>query len=105
MPKYQFQRDCRTASSETFNIYAGEERPMGRIDLHFGPIVVHGTLCVNESLTQDEVQELIDVIDDELVLPSDMPRDDFIVVVYQGREVGTFSDQDVEEGAEGELKW
>jgi hypothetical protein len=36
--------------------------------------------------------KLIEQIDEDLVLSADMPRDDFLVSVYVGRDVGFYSD-------------
>ena len=94
MTDYRFERECRTPYSEAYVIAVGEEQMVGRIDLHFTSSIVNATLCVGENLTAEEVRELINVIDEELVLSSDVPREDFIVTVYQGRESGIFSDEE-----------
>ena len=91
MADYYFERDCRTPYSESYTILQ-EEQPTGRVDLHFTPTMVHGTLCVLESLTQEEIQELIETIDEELLDAVGVYREEFIVHVYQGREVGVYSD-------------
>ena len=42
----------------------------------------------------DNVRALVGVgIDEDLVLSADMPRDDFLVSVYVGRDVGFYSDE------------
>ncbi|MBI3743360.1 MAG: hypothetical protein HY261_03645 [Chloroflexi bacterium] len=96
---YRFERELRTPQSEAYVILEGEY-PVGRIDLHFTPSIAHGVLNVSESITQEEVQDLIEVIDEELVMSADTSCEDFVVVVYQGRELGTFSAQDLEEEEE-----
>ncbi len=105
MTEYRFERECRTPYSEAYAIAVGEDQIVGRIDLHFTPSIVNGVLCVGENMTAEEVREMINLIDEELVLSSDVPREDFVVTVYQGREAGTFSDEeylgDEEEGLEG----
>jgi len=93
MPDYRFERECRTPHSEAYNITL-DETQVGRVDIHFAAYAVNSTLCVGESMTAEEIQELIDVIDEELVLAADVERDDFIVTVFQGREAGVFSDED-----------
>ena len=100
MAEYRFERDCRTPHSEAYTVLEGESS-VARIDLHFTPAIVHGTLNVTESVTQDDIQELIENIDQELVMSADVANEDFVVTVYQGREVGTFSSQDFED-EEGE---
>ncbi len=102
MADYQFERECRTPYSEAYLITDGDNK-VGRVDLHFTPSIVYATLCVSEGLTDDDVQDLIyHHIDEELVMSADVARDDFIVTVYQGREMGEFSDEDFEEDGEEE---
>lgn len=98
---YRFERECRTPYSEVYDIVTDDNK-IGRVDLHFSGSVVCATLCVGEALTNDDIKELIDVIDEELVTSADAGREDFVITVYQGREVGVFSDQDAEEGEDSE---
>ena len=93
MAEFYFERDCRTPFSESYTILE-DEHPVGRVELHFTPTVVHSTLCVLESVTQEGIQELIETIDDELVDSLGISREEFIVHVYQGRETGVYSDND-----------
>ena len=71
------------------------------MDLHYTATLVHATLCVPESFTQDDIQELIETIDEELIDAVGIRRDECIVHVFQGREAGVFSDHDVDEAANG----
>ena len=93
MAEFYFERDYRTPYSESYTILE-DEHPVGRVELHFTPTVVHSTLCVLESITQEGIQELIETIDDELVDSLGIARQEFIVHVYQGRETGVYSDND-----------
>lgn len=104
MPDYRFERECRTPFSEVYLILADEEQ-VGRVDLHFTPTVVYATLCVDEDLTTESVQELITAIDEELVMTADVAREDFIVTVHQGRETGVFSDEELGEDEEENSEW
>ena len=101
MAEYRFERECRTAHSEAYLIVVGDEQ-VGKVDIHFTPSIVYATMCIGENMTQDAIQDLIDTIDEELVMSADVARDDFIVTVYQGREVGVFSDEEFEEEEEEE---
>lgn len=96
MTDYRFQRECRTPYSEAYLISSGAEL-VGRIDLHYTLDVVNAVLCVGENMTAEEIRDLIEIIDEELVIPADVPRNDLIVTVYQGREAGVFSDEEFEE--------
>lgn len=99
MADFHFERECRTPQSEIYRIMGGDQ-PVGRFDLHFTATVVHGTLCVIESLTEDDIQKIIQIADEDIVMSADPARDDFIVTVYQGRELGVYSDQDFAENGE-----
>ena len=66
MPGFYFEREVRTENSECYTILE-DDQPIGRVDIHFTPGVVHATLCVAESLTQVHIQELVETVDEELV--------------------------------------
>jgi hypothetical protein len=102
MPEYHFDRECRTPYSEAYSILS-DEAEVGRVDLHFTDSVVYAGLAVTAALTDEVIHELLEAIDEELVLSAGVMRDDFIVTVYQGRQVGVFSDEeDFEEDEEEE---
>jgi len=96
MPGFQFEREARTPSSESY-IVEMEEEEVGRIDLHFTSSVTYGTLAVVESLTEEEIRSLISEIDERLVLTNDPFREDFMVTVWTGREYASYSDEDFED--------
>ena len=93
MAEYYFERECRTPYSEVYTVVEDED-PIGRLDIHLTPSVIHATLCVDESLTQEAIQELIEAIDEEIVDVVGISRDEFIVHVHQGRDVGVFSNHE-----------
>ena len=96
MSDYRFERECRTTNSECYTIEVeGDE--VGRIDIHYTPTLAYATLCVAESLTEDEIHDLISEIDERLVLTTDPFREDFVVTVWAGRESAVYSDEDFEE--------
>src|SRR2546426_12376656 len=96
MSGYQFERECRTPQSESYIVELDDEE-VGRVDVHYTTSVAYGTLCVAESLTDDDVRELISEIDERLILTTDPFREDFVVTVWAGRETAVFSDEDFEE--------
>lgn len=98
MADYYFERDCRTPYSESYAIL-DDDQAIGRIDLHFAGNLVHGTLSIPERYTQEAIQELIETIDEDLLDSVGITRDEFVVHVFQGKEVGVFSDNDL--GGEG----
>lgn len=102
MGEYSFEREARTPYSEAFTIESDDGADVGRVDLHYTPTITYATLCVGESLTEDDIQELIGQIDERLVMTSDPYREDFIVTVWTGRESGVYSDEGEDEDEEEE---
>lgn len=92
MAEFDFEREVRTPYSEAYTILE-DDQPVGRVDIHFTLSVVHVTLAVDESLTQESVQELINSIDDELIDAVGINREELIIHVFQGRETGVFTDE------------
>ena len=88
-------RVVRTESSEIFIIWQDDTR-LGQVDLHFGLDLIHATLILEKDLDGDAVAELVDQIDQDIV-SSHLPqfaREDFLVTVFKGEELDSFSDGD-----------
>jgi hypothetical protein len=100
-PELRYDRVCRTSHSEAYLLSQGDA-PFGRVDLHFGASVVHGVLIVERDLSDQELHDLVQRIDDDLVWTADMSREDFLVTVYRGTETGVISDRDAEDEDEDE---
>ncbi len=100
---FQYERESRTAQSECY-VIENERGSEARIDLHFGEAVTYGTLCVPVQWSDQDIQDVIADIDDRLVRTADPFRDDFIVTVWSGAEVGVYSNEetleDLLEGAD-----
>ncbi|HET8568315.1 MAG TPA: hypothetical protein VFM93_04945 [Candidatus Limnocylindria bacterium] len=92
MEAARFERAVRTESSEVFVVYGGARR-IGRIDVHYARFEAHGTLLLEVDLTDDELQQLIDQLDEELVQTHDPEREDFLVTVFKAEELGFYSDE------------
>ncbi len=95
MAKYDFQRETRTPYSECY-IVLENETVVGRLDIHFADAVVHATLNVEETVTSDEIQDLIDDIEAELLDAVGIVRQEIIIHVHQGRDLGVYSTSDFE---------
>ena len=96
MADFSFEREVRTPYSEAYTIHE-QDRTVGRVDIHFADGVVHLAVAVDESLTQDAIQEIIDTIDEDMVDAVGISREGFVVHVFQGRETGVFSDDGPED--------
>src|SRR3990170_7175616 len=92
MEAARFERQVRTEASEVFIAYGGARR-IGRVDVHYARFEVHATLILEVDLTDDEVQQLIDQLDEELVQTDDPEREDFLVTVFKSEELGFYSDE------------
>lgn len=102
MDEFKLVRLLRTPSSEIYLIWDEEDR-VGQVDLHYAQEIVHATIILEEHLTPEEVDELISQIDEDVVssyLP-DFEREDFLVTVFMGEEVVSYSDAEDEKEIEG----
>jgi hypothetical protein len=88
----RFEREVRTPYSEAYLVME-QERQVGRVDIHFTPEMVHIAVSVDESLTQETVQQIIDTVDEDLVDAVGINRGNFVVHIFQGRETGVLSDE------------
>ena len=93
MTEYRFEREARTPYSESYTIDDGEHS-LGRLDVHFTSSVAYATLAVHRSLDDDAVQELIGEVDERIVSSADPFREDLIVTVWRGEELGVFADDE-----------
>jgi len=91
MDDIRFDRQFRTPYSESYAIMQGNSR-VGAVDIHFTTTTVHGTLILERELEEAEVAKLIEQIDEDLVWSADMPREDFMISVYVGKDIGFYSD-------------
>jgi hypothetical protein len=97
MEDIHFERHFRTPYSEGYYIMQGSNlqsnNRLGTVDIHFTSTAVHGTLILERELEETDLTKLIEQIDEDLVLSADMPRDDFLVSVFVGKDVGFYSDE------------
>ena len=96
MAEMRFDRLFRTQHSEGYSLMEGSRR-LGRIDLHFTAATVYGTLILEVDREEAEILKMIEEIDNDLVLSAEVPREDFLVTVYRGTELGFYRDDYLEE--------
>jgi hypothetical protein len=96
-----FERQYRTPYSEGY-LLTDNGNTTGRLELHYTQSVVYCTLIVEEEMEEDDLLDLIQKVDDELVTSAQMPREDFVVTVYQGKDLGVYSDDYFAEEEEDE---
>ena len=88
---FDFTRQYRTANSEGYLLRTGGDE-LGRVDLHYGFESVYATLVLVKEVEEAEILSVIEEIDERVVLSAESSRDDFYVTVYQGKEVGFYTD-------------
>lgn len=91
MAEYTYNRHVRTPYSEGYEVRESD-RKVAHLDLHYASQEVYGTLILENDMDEDSLLQLIGQLDDDLVLSSEMPRQDFLVSVFQGRDVGLYND-------------
>ena len=92
METVTFERQFRTPHSEGYYLKSGSGEKVGRVDLHFATDVVYATMILESDATEDDVLDLIEQIDEDLVVTAEVHRDDFLVTVYRGKDLGFYSD-------------
>ncbi len=91
MAALRLEREVRTPYSEAYLVME-QGRQVGRVDIRFTPEMVNVAVSVDESLTQETVQQIIDTVDEDLVDAVGINRGNFVVHIFQGREIGVLSD-------------
>lgn len=90
---YRLNRTVRTPHSEAYEILRGDAK-LGEAHFHFAGDVVHAIVICRDEISPEEEQELVSQLDFEVVsgyLPEDI-REDFLVTVFRGTEVSSYSD-------------
>lgn len=90
---YKMTRLVRTQTSEIYLIWDDDQR-IGQLDLHYARDTIHGTLILEADMTIEQEEGLIAQIDDDIVhayLPS-FDREDFLITVFRGEEISSYTD-------------
>ena len=100
--RFRLTRLVRTNSSEIYLIWEENNR-VGQLDLHFAHDTIHATLILEADLSVTSEEELLTQIDEDVVssyLPS-FDRNDFLVTVFRGEEISSYTDsQSIEDDEE-----
>ena len=91
--RFRLTRLVRTHSSEIYLIWEEQNR-VAQLDLHYALDTIHATLILEAELSVASEEEILAQIDEEIVtsyLP-DFERNDFIVTVFRGEEITSYSD-------------
>ena len=95
MTNYTLQRELRTPHSESFFVVDGDDRDVGRLDVHFPQGMVHATLILRESLTDEDLRDVVNRFIQEMNHLVGVDGMEVAVHVYQGEERGVFHNDDL----------
>ena len=104
MASYDFQRETRTPFSECY-IVTQNEAAVGRLDIHYTDTLVHATLTVEDVVSSDGIQDIIDDVEAELLDAVGIMRQEIIIHVHQGRDLGVYSTSDFEGNNGGGIRF
>jgi len=102
LPRYRLSRLLKTTSSEVYLIWSGERR-VGQVDIHYADSIIHASLLLETDLTEEETMSLCAQIDEDVVtsyLPC-FEREEFVITVFRGEEVDSFTYPPTGEEGEG----
>jgi hypothetical protein len=91
--RFRLTRLVRTQSSEIYLVWEEQNR-VAQLDLHYAHDTIHATLILEADLSVTSEEELLSQIDEEIVnsyLPN-FERNDFIVTVFRGEEISSYTD-------------
>lgn len=90
-------RVVRTTSSESYMIWQDDTR-LGQVDVHLGVDLIHATLILEKDLDAATQAKLIEILDLDVVSShmSAYERENFLVTVWRGTELESFSDGEPE---------
>jgi hypothetical protein len=87
----RYHRLSRTHSSEQYQIFDGDVR-IGHVDFHYAHANVFATLILERDMSDDDIADLVQQLDDDLVESAETAREDFFVRVFRGTHVDEYSD-------------
>ena len=93
MADFTFEREVRTPHSEAYNIVEFD-RTVGRVDIHYTAEMVHVSLAVDESLTQQAIQEIMDAVDEDIADAGWHHTQQLRRPRFSGRETAVYSDNE-----------
>lgn len=99
-------RVVRTVSSEIYILWQGDTR-LGQVDIHLGDDLIYATLILEKDLKHSVQAEIVELLDQDVVSShlAQFDRENFLVTVWRGTELESFSDgePDVVDGEEDDI--
>jgi hypothetical protein len=89
---FRLSRLLRTDASEVYLIWEGERR-IGQVDLHYADAIIHAHMILEVDLTEEEERLICSQLDEDVVtsyLPC-FEREEFVITIFRGEEVDSFT--------------
>ena len=105
-PLIRFVRVVRTANSEQYILWDDDTR-LGQIDIHYNLDLINATLVLEKELDVTAQNAIIDQIDEEIItsyLPR-FERENFLITIYQGKELEPYADGEPDVGDDDEEEY
>ena len=101
MTIYTLQREIRTPHSESYFVVDGEDRDVGRLDVHYPQGMVHASLIVRENLTDEDLSDIVNRFIQEMNQLVGVDGIEVAVHAFQGHERGVFHNEDLNDRRNG----
>ncbi|TAM44582.1 MAG: hypothetical protein EPN55_10660 [Gammaproteobacteria bacterium] len=91
---FRFRRYVRTPDSEGYYVFKARQRQspsIAQFDYHVSDKVYYATLVVHTPLRQSELERLVEQLEDSFIEHQES-RTDFILTIYSGKEIASYSD-------------
>lgn len=101
--RFRLTRLVRTQTSEIYLVWEDQNR-VAQLDIHYAQDTIHATLILETDLSVTSEEEILSQVEEEIVnsyMP-DFQREDFLVNVFRGDEISTYSDSSQFEADEEE---
>ena len=94
MPEYSFQREVRTANSESLFVIDEADRDVGRLEVHYPTGMVHATLIVRDDVPESEIREIANRFMQDVSQLIGVDGAEVAVHVYRGEDRGVFTNDE-----------
>ncbi len=94
MAEFMLQREVRTPNSESYFVLDEQDRDVGRMEVHYPHGLVHATLILQSSVTDEEIREIVNRFFHEMNHTLGIDGLETAVHAYVGEDRGVFHNDD-----------
>ncbi len=82
-----------------------EDTVIGRLDVHYTDVLIHATLNVNETVSEDGIQDIFEDAESELFDAVGIVKHEIAIHVYRGKELGVYGQNYFDGNDGGEMRF